>query len=122
MSRLDPHRLRTALAVLLIAGLLGGAAPALAADAPSTTMSSEVPVARTLEEIVIEGEIDSPRILFINSRPPARYRDGMGRHFLPTALILARRVGQPRPLGLSSSPMPVEKDNEISTNQPRRDR
>ncbi len=122
MSRLDPHRLRTALAVLLIAGLLGGAAQALADDAPSTTMSSEVPVARTLEEIVIEGEIDSPRILFINSRPPARYRDGMGRHFLPTALILARRVGQPRPLGLSSSPMPVEKDNEISTNQPRRDR
>ncbi len=119
MSRLDPHRLRTAIAALLIAGLLGGAAQARADDAPETAAE---PTARTLEEIVIEGEIDSPRILFINSRPPARYREGMGRHFLPTALILARRVGQPRPLGLSSSPMPVVKDNEISTNQPRSDR
>ncbi len=122
MSRLDPHRLMAVLTALVIAGLLGGAAQALADDAPPATKSAEEPAARTLEEIVIEGEIDSPRILFINSRPPARYRDGMGRHFLPTALILARRVGQPRPLGLSSSPLPVEKDNEISINQPRSDR
>ncbi len=122
MSRLDPHRLRATLAAFMIAGLLGGAAQARADDAPPAPETAEVPAARTLEEIVIEGEIDSPRILFINSRPPARYREGMGRHFLPTALILAGRVGRPRPLGLSSSPMPVEKDNEISINQSRRDR
>ncbi len=122
MHRLDPRRPTTALAALLIAGLLGGAAHVRAADAPPNAKPAEAPAARTLEEIVIEGEIDSPRILFINSRPPARYRDGLGQHFQTTALTLARRIGQPRPLRLSSSPRPVEMDNETSRNQSRRDR
>lgn len=87
-------------------------APTKAAPAPERAASPDAKAVsgrhgkgiRTLDEITIEGEIAVPQVLFITARDRQRYRDFLHRHYLKTALELARETVVPKAIGLGPRP------------------
>jgi hypothetical protein len=53
------------------------------------------PVARTLEAIRIEGEIDVPQVLFITARDYRRFRDRTPAAYQTTSADIAKTIPHP---------------------------
>jgi hypothetical protein len=86
--------------VLHAVALVALLAASTAAAAPSSPKKEAGTAARRLSDISIEGVIEGPRVFFITARSRPRYRDGLHRRYLPSALEAARDASRPPSLSL----------------------
>lgn len=97
----------------LVALMALAATTALAADPGPKAETPPATSARTLDTITIEGAVDVPQVLFITSRENARFDDGLGWFFLPSADEILAEV--PLPDAVRAGPFaPTAMTNDIT--------
>jgi hypothetical protein len=95
-----PTPVATALAVAILAFV------AFVAFVPSALAASEEGVPRTLDEILIEGEVAMPQVLFITAREPYRFADTAHRLYLVDSEDVRAFISYPFPLWIGRTLAP----------------